>query len=1253
MKNIALCIALILCNIVAIQAQSFLLNENFSSTTGRNLPSGWTHVIINGDTAVDRWTFGKHPKFYFAPPIEDGYAIFDSYNGGATGGTASNGQPETVALVSPSINTNSLSNLYLAFDYMNLYNGGTAYLDVSIDGGTNWTPYASYNSITSTPVSVLYNFSAYIGFSAFKIRMRWNNPNTANYQGFIAFDNLKLFSRYSTDASLLYLNPMYDKSCPSTSQAINVVIKNEGTASLSNIPIVVNVTGAITTTLNYTYSGTLASESSVDVAIGNINTTNGGTFNFSASVNYSGDGNSANNTYKSSRISAAIASNPSAIDGFACGQGKRVSLSVSKSSADSTFWYAQASGGSIIAEGNPFLTPPLTSTTTFYAQNARLFQNDQWAFQGPYRFNGIQYTGSYFDVKATNELLIDSFWQHFAYSGNYDVSVYYKSGTFSGFESNSSAWTLHQKVSLSSNGFGQMVGIKLSKALHIPAGNLVGIYLLVDGLSTNKSVTFKTGSLNFSNSDLSISAGSVSNNSFAGVSGYSWDGRLFYRKLCLSNRVGVKATIKPTPTGASLIKGSPFEGKFNTGSMASSDVLELNKTNAYELLPPTGFTNANHSTKWKINTLKLITSGGYTLPTADYSYTLPTSSGANARISFKAIAKYLDSFIIIRFNFSDLGPYYCDSSVERIIRIAPTPKPNFIFTKPACDGIPIVFENRSTIHSGNLSYKWYFGDGDSSDLISPIHLYKTYGTYCVKMLAIHAEYGVMRDTTLCVLISEIPKPSFKVSNACKGENLSFSNLSTIGTGSLSYDWDFGDGSTHSTLQNPVHLYANTGGYQVTLTVKSNTNCVAKLTKNASQFLRPVADFSVFGKCSRSIIEFTNNSTIGEGDKIGSHWDFGDGEINNESDPTHIYASGGKKTVKLLTTSQFGCKDSIIKIIDIVEAPNAAFTNGPACSIEPVEFSNSTNEPSGYLVVYAWIFGDGGTSVLKNPSHYYSDLGFKVVTLIATSNNGCQTTLSKTIKILLQPTAGFTAKDVCVGQAVVFSNKTKGGGIISYKWKFGDGDSSSTYFPVKKYSTTIATTYNVTLTAKVSGGCQHSISQPVTIMETPKCTFKFKSAGTGGLEYKFTPTVANYPFYQWSFEGGGISSASNPIHKFQVNGKYKVRVIMRTVDGCECIDSSQYVNVNSLGLKPLNIGKEIQFYPNPNQGNFVIQISTLSPVEPFLLNLRDYTGRLISSLQLKGNQPHQISYESLSRGFYFLEIIKEDGQQYNTMMQIIH
>jgi PKD repeat protein len=1251
MRKLILILLFSISSTSVLKAQLFLTNENFSSTTGTKVPNGWTNNIISGDTAIDKWQFGKHPKFFFAPPFDENYAIFDSYNGGSAGGTATNAQAETVALESPSINTNGLNSLFCSFDYMNLYNGGTAFLDISIDGGSNWTSYASFASVTSTPVSVIYNFSSYIGYSSVKIRFRWNNTSTNNYQGYFAVDNVKLFSRYTTDATISGLNPMYDKSCPNASQAINIIIKNEGLNTISNVPVTVNVSGAATANLNYTYTGSITSNSSVNVSIGTINTSNGGTVNFSAIVKYSGDNNTTNDTFKATRVSASLAGNPSAIDGSSCGVGSRVSIGVSKSSGDSTFWYAQSSGGTIIAEGTPFLTPPLNSSTIFYAQNARLFANDQSAYQGPYRFNGIQHSGSYFDINASNELLIDSFWQHFAYSGNYDIYVYYKSGTYSGYENTSTAWTLHQKVSATSNGFGHMVGVKLSKALNIPAGNLFGFYILVDGLTTNKCVTFKAGSSTFSNADLTITSGVVSNNQFTGVSGYSWDGKIFYRKLCLSGQVAVNAIIKPTPTGAELIRSSPFEGKFNTGTLSEPDLMTLNQTNSYELIPPKGYTNSNHGTNWKINYLILKTEGGYNIPGTDYTYSAPSGS-SNAKLSLKATNKYLDSNIIILFNFSDLGTNNCDSSVTRVVRIVPTPKPNFTFTNPACDGTPILFNNISTIHSGNMNYKWYFGDGDSSEFENNVHVYPTFGKYCVKLIATSNNYLISYDTTICITITEIPKISFKVINACEGISLNFINQTTIGTGSIKYDWDFGDGTSHSTLANPTHLYSTPNSYQVTLKATSSTNCISTLTKYANQYIRPKADFSHTGKCNKNIIEFTSHTTIGNADKFGDNWQFGDGAGNNERNPTHIYTTAGIKSVKYLTTSQFGCTDSVIKNITILPSPEAYFTNSQVCNIDPVEFYNTTFEPSGILVNYLWNFGDSTTSILKNPKHVFPDLGYTTVTLFANGNNGCSTIFSKIIKVLVQPVANFSTTDACVGNSVIFSNTTKGSGVLSYKWKFGDGDSSSLYLPIKKYSSLIPSTYNVTLTASIAGGCKNSVSKPVNITETPSCGFSFASAGTGGFEYIFTPAVTNYPFYQWSFEGGGISNSAKPKHKFLKDGKFRVRVLMRTVDGCECFDTTQFVTVYHLGTNKFGSKSSIAFYPNPNNGHFNIQVSTVAPTETFTLNILDLAGKVISTSFLTGNEKHNLVYDELTNGLYTLEIIKLSGERTTAKMNIL-
>ncbi|MFM9944436.1 MAG: PKD domain-containing protein, partial [Bacteroidia bacterium] len=711
-------------------------------------------------------------------------------------------------------------------------------------------------------------------------------------------------------------------------------------------------------------------------------------------------------------------------------------------------------------------------------------------------------------------------------------------------------------------------------------------------------------------------------------------------------------TILPSPSGSAVLQGSPFQGVFRAGIITQPDLLEPGKTNTYELTAPKGYTNFNYNSAWIISAFTLKTQTGIALPSTAYNLTAPnTTLGTNGYISYKGTPNYLDSTLVFSVTVQNKSTS-CDSTINRILRIVPTPKPDFRFTKPACDGTPIIFENKSSINSGTLSYVWYFGDGDSSDFETPVHVYPTYGTYCVKLVTTSLPYLIKHDTTICITISEIPKIIFKVINACEGQNVSFLNQTTIGIGSLSYDWNFGDGTTNSKLTNPTHLYSKAGGYSVNLKATSNTGCVSSLTKNANQFLRPKADFKSTGICSKNPTEFINLSTIGAGDRFGDNWQFGDGTSNNEKNPKHIYVTPGVKLVKYTAISQFGCKDSMIKNITIEAAPNASFSHGQVCNIDPVIFNNTTSEPSGILVNYIWDFGDGKTSNLKNPQHPYPDLGPRVVNLTANGSNGCSTMFTKNIKVLLQPVAGFNAVDACAGFPVIFSNKTKGGGQITYKWKFGDGDSSSLFLPTKIYATNTSATFNVSLTASILGGCRNTASMAVNIAENPKCEYTISSAGTGGYEYIFRPKVTSYPFYQWSFEGEGISNASTVVHKFQGDGKYRVRVLMKTVEGCSCLDTSQFVTINHLGVKSLEANTGITFFPNPNNGSFNLRVNSISPTEPFTFNIFDITGRIVYTSVLVGNSNHSIINENLAKGFYTLEIIKQTGQRVATKMNVI-
>ncbi len=73
---------------------------------------------------------------------------------------------------------------------------------------------------------------------------------------------------------------------------------------------------------------------------------------------------------------------------------------------------------------------------------------------------------------------------------------------------------------------------------------------------------------------------------------------------------------------------------------------------------------------------------------------------------------------------------------------------------------------------------------------------------------------VSSSTPSCTLTTTATVPTTGV----VGTAVSFSSTATPTncTGSVAYNWDFGDGSAHATVQNPTHTYASSGTYPWTL-----------------------------------------------------------------------------------------------------------------------------------------------------------------------------------------------------------------------------------------------------------------------------------------------------------------------------------------------------------------------------------------------------------------------------------------------------
>jgi beta propeller repeat protein len=151
-----------------------------------------------------------------------------------------------------------------------------------------------------------------------------------------------------------------------------------------------------------------------------------------------------------------------------------------------------------------------------------------------------------------------------------------------------------------------------------------------------------------------------------------------------------------------------------------------------------------------------------------------------------------------------------------------------------------------------------------------------------------------------------------------------------------WSWDFGDGGS-SDEQNPVHTYATGGSYSVILAVHNpwQRDAVRK-SDLISVGSVPVPGFSqnLTGGPAPLAIQFTDQS---EGVPTGWHWDFGDNETSDETNPEHVYVQPGVYSVNLTVANIFG--DASITKSDLITVMDGTYQD----FILPIDGINMTPE----------------------------------------------------------------------------------------------------------------------------------------------------------------------------------------------------------------------------------------------------------------------------------------------------------------------
>jgi PKD repeat protein len=315
-----------------------------------------------------------------------------------------------------------------------------------------------------------------------------------------------------------------------------------------------------------------------------------------------------------------------------------------------------------------------------------------------------------------------------------------------------------------------------------------------------------------------------------------------------------------------------------------------------------------------------------------------------------------------------------------------------------CNPFEASFENASGPSA--TRFEWKFGDGGGSTAANPIHAYINLGTSPVQYpITFIASSALNCSDTATGEITIYPAPL--AGFVATPEEQTYPDTlveieNTTGGGAVwDYRWDFGDNTT-STNFGPLFMHPYNkrpegrdyvaGSFIIKL-VAGNKICEDSISKTVIiNPPLPVPEFNIDSGCAPMTIQFENRSKYG----IQYKWDFDDGFTSTEKNPKHLFLSHGSYNVELTVFGEVG-EVSEQNQVDVYESPQAAFFVQPTRVFIPGNPVVAFNSSVGENLKFSWDFGDGSTSSVKDPQHFYRAEGEYTITLIA-DNGLCADTL---------------------------------------------------------------------------------------------------------------------------------------------------------------------------------------------------------------------------------------------------------------------
>ncbi|MBD3636012.1 MAG: T9SS type A sorting domain-containing protein [Crocinitomicaceae bacterium] len=309
-----------------------------------------------------------------------------------------------------------------------LHNSDYFHVEYSLDGGSTWAQLGTgadlnwYNGTNwwqnsyANPVdqwtTYQKNLCPLAGEPCVKLRFRgrpyYSAPTYSNYHLF-AFDNVRIQEGGGDVGVVAYVEPVDQGCLYNATQNVTVEVFNFGCQPVSNVPVVCDITGVLTTTLTGTVAGPIGANSSVTYTFPTtVDMTPVGTYNFESYTSLVGDNEASNDTTNLSiQVDQVTISTFPYFEDFNSGPA---------------YWIATGSnppgnnGRNFVLNPLPYLNGPEGQGDSWYVETTQSNQGTWiWVESPVFDFTGVNNPKMLFDIKYQ---LHNSDYFHVEYSLN-------------------------------------------------------------------------------------------------------------------------------------------------------------------------------------------------------------------------------------------------------------------------------------------------------------------------------------------------------------------------------------------------------------------------------------------------------------------------------------------------------------------------------------------------------------------------------------------------------------------------------------------------------------------------------------------------------------------------------------------------------------------------------------------------------------------------------------------------------------------